>query len=47
MMREAGRAAAVEAPVVADQHGSAAYKRVLIEVHLRRALALAGQEAIA
>ncbi len=47
LMREAGRAAAVEAPVVADQHGSAAYKRVLIEVHLRRALALVGQEAIA
>ncbi|HYU13105.1 MAG TPA: FAD binding domain-containing protein [Stellaceae bacterium] len=37
-LREAGRAAAAEAPVVADHHGSAAYKRVLIEVHLRRAL---------
>jgi carbon-monoxide dehydrogenase medium subunit len=35
---EAGRAAAAEAPVVADHHGSAAYKRVLIEVHLQRAL---------
>jgi carbon-monoxide dehydrogenase medium subunit len=44
LLREAGRAAAAEAPVVADHHGSAAYKRVLIEVHLRRALrrALAG-----
>jgi aerobic carbon-monoxide dehydrogenase medium subunit len=41
---EAGRAAAAEAPVVADHHGLAAYKRVLIEVHLGRALrrALAG-----
>ena len=43
-LREAGRAAAAEAPVVADHHGSAAYKRVLIEVHLGRALrqAIAG-----
>jgi aerobic carbon-monoxide dehydrogenase medium subunit len=38
LLREAGRAAAAEAPVVADHHGSAAYKRVLIEVHLQRAL---------
>jgi len=37
-LREAGRAAAAEALVVADHHGSAAYKRVLIEVHLQRAL---------
>jgi len=37
-LREAGRAAAAEARVVADHHGSAAYKRVLIEVHLQRAL---------
>src|SRR5438874_2022552 len=37
-VREAGRAAAAEAPVVADHHGSVAYKRVLIEVHLQRAL---------
>jgi carbon-monoxide dehydrogenase medium subunit len=44
LLREAGRAAADEAPVVADHHGSAAYKRVLVEVYLRRALqqALAG-----
>jgi carbon-monoxide dehydrogenase medium subunit len=44
LFREAGRAAAAEAPIVADQHGSAAYKRVLVEVHLGRALrrALAG-----
>jgi carbon-monoxide dehydrogenase medium subunit len=38
LLREAGRAAAAEASVVADHHGSAAYKRVLIEVHLQRAL---------
>jgi carbon-monoxide dehydrogenase medium subunit len=38
VLREAGRAAAAEASVVADHHGSAAYKRVLIEVHLQRAL---------
>lgn len=38
MFREAGHAAAAEAPVVADHHGSAAYKRVLIEVHLQRAV---------
>jgi carbon-monoxide dehydrogenase medium subunit len=38
LLREAGHAAAAEAPVVADHHGSAAYKRVLIEVHLQRAL---------
>ncbi|MGC1411297.1 MAG: xanthine dehydrogenase family protein subunit M [Acetobacteraceae bacterium] len=47
LMREAGRAAAVEAQVVADQHGSAAYKRILVEVHLRRAIARIGQETIA
>ncbi len=43
-LRDAGRAAAAEAPVVADHHGSAAYKRVLVEVYLGRALrrALAG-----
>jgi aerobic carbon-monoxide dehydrogenase medium subunit len=38
LLREAGRVAAAEAPVVADQHGSAAYKRVLVEVYVRRAL---------
>jgi carbon-monoxide dehydrogenase medium subunit len=38
LLREAGRAAAAEAPVVADHHGSAPYKRVLIEVHLQRAV---------
>jgi len=43
LLREAGKCAAAEAPVVADLHGSAAYKRVLVEVHLRRAL----QQALA
>jgi aerobic carbon-monoxide dehydrogenase medium subunit len=38
LLRDAGREAAAEAPVVADHHGSAAYKRVLIEVHLQRVL---------
>jgi carbon-monoxide dehydrogenase medium subunit len=38
LLREAGRSAAAEAAVVADHHGSAGYKRVLIEVHLARAL---------
>jgi carbon-monoxide dehydrogenase medium subunit len=38
LLREAARVAAAEAPVVADQHGSAAYKRVLVEVYVRRAL---------
>jgi len=37
-LREAGKCAAAEAPVVADLHGSASYKRVLVEVHLRRVL---------
>ena len=41
LMREAGKCAAAEAPVVGDLHGSAAYKRVLVEVHLRRALQMA------
>jgi carbon-monoxide dehydrogenase medium subunit len=39
LLRQAARAAAAEAPVVADQHGSAAYKRVLVEAYVRRALA--------
>jgi CO/xanthine dehydrogenase FAD-binding subunit len=38
LLREAGKCAAAEAPVVGDLHGSAAYKRVLVEVHLRRAM---------
>jgi carbon-monoxide dehydrogenase medium subunit len=46
ILREAGRAAAAEAPIVADHHGSAAYKRVLIEVHLQRALRRALEGAV-
>jgi aerobic carbon-monoxide dehydrogenase medium subunit len=44
LLNEVGRAASAEAPVVADHHGSASYKRVLVEVYLRRTLhqALAG-----
>jgi carbon-monoxide dehydrogenase medium subunit len=38
LLRQVARAAAAEAPVIADQHGSAAYKRVLVEVYVRRAL---------
>jgi aerobic carbon-monoxide dehydrogenase medium subunit len=38
VLRDVGHAAAAEASVVADHHGSASYKRVLIEVHLQRAL---------
>jgi aerobic carbon-monoxide dehydrogenase medium subunit len=38
VLRHAAQTAAAEAPVVADQHGSAAYKRVLVEVHVWRAL---------
>ena len=39
LRREAGRAAAAEAAIIADARGSAAYKRRLLEVELRRALA--------
>jgi aerobic carbon-monoxide dehydrogenase medium subunit len=44
LLKDVGRAASAEAPVVADHHGSASYKRVLVEVYLRRTLhqALAG-----
>ena len=38
LVREAVRIAAEEAPVVADWRGSAAYKKVLVEVHLARLL---------
>lgn len=38
LLREVGKCAAAEAPVVGDLHGSAAYKRLLVEVHLRRVL---------
>jgi len=35
---EAGRTAAEEAPIVADERGSASYKRQLLDVYLRRVL---------
>jgi CO/xanthine dehydrogenase FAD-binding subunit len=38
LLREAGYVAAAEASVVADQHGSAGYMRVLVPVYVRRAL---------
>jgi carbon-monoxide dehydrogenase medium subunit len=38
LVREASRLAAAEAPVVADWRGSAGYKKILVEVHLRRLL---------
>lgn len=43
-LKRAGEAAAAEADPIADQHGSAAYKRQLIRAHLPRAVraALAG-----
>lgn len=37
-LREAGQAAARQAPIVTDAQGSAAYKRHLLEVHLVRTL---------
>jgi carbon-monoxide dehydrogenase medium subunit len=38
VLRQAGEAAAVEANVVGDQHGSAAYKRELVRVYVARAV---------
>jgi len=38
VLRRAGDAAAVEAAVIGDQHGSAAYKRELVRVYLERAV---------
>jgi carbon-monoxide dehydrogenase medium subunit len=38
LLRRAGEAAAAEAAVIADEHGSAAYKRQLVRVHVARAL---------
>ncbi len=37
LMRQAGEAAAEEADVVADIHGSAAYKKQLVRIHVARA----------
>lgn len=38
LLRRAGEAAADEAAVIGDQHGSAAYKRQLVRVYVERAL---------
>jgi aerobic carbon-monoxide dehydrogenase medium subunit len=45
VLRRAGEAAASEADVVGDQHGSAAYKRELLRVYLARAVRAALSEA--
>ena len=44
IMRRSGEAAASEAAVIGDEHGSAAYKRELLRVYVARAVraALAG-----
>ncbi len=44
LMRQAGEAAAEEADVVADIHGSAAYKKQLVRIHVARALQAAWQD---
>lgn len=38
VLRRAGEAAAAEAKVIADAHGSAAYKRQLVRVYVARAI---------
>jgi len=38
VLARAGEAAAAEAKIVADQHGSAAYKRELLRVYVGRAV---------
>jgi aerobic carbon-monoxide dehydrogenase medium subunit len=38
VLKQAGDAAAAEAPILADAHGSAAYKRELLRVYLGRAV---------
>jgi aerobic carbon-monoxide dehydrogenase medium subunit len=45
VLRRAGDAAAAQAAVIADEHGSAAYKRELVRVYVARAIraALAGE----
>jgi carbon-monoxide dehydrogenase medium subunit len=43
VLRRAGDAAASEAPVIGDEHGSAAYKRELLKVYLARAVRAALQ----
>lgn len=43
-LREAGDAAAAEANIIADEHGSAAYKRELVRVYVVRAIRAALEE---
>jgi carbon-monoxide dehydrogenase medium subunit len=38
VLTRAGEAAAAEAQILADAHGSAAYKRELLRVYVRRAV---------
>ena len=38
VLKRAGDAAAAEASILSDAHGSAAYKRELLRVYLRRAV---------
>jgi carbon-monoxide dehydrogenase medium subunit len=38
VLRRAGEAAVAEISILADAHGSAAYKRELLRVYLRRAV---------
>ncbi len=44
-LTRAGEAAAAEASILADAHGSAAYKRELLRVYLRRAVRRALDES--
>ncbi len=44
VLMRAGDAAAAEASILADAHGSAAYKRELLRVYLRRAVRQAVQQ---
>lgn len=46
-LRDVGQTAAAEAPVIADHHGSASYKRVLVGVYVERALRRVTAEAAA
>jgi carbon-monoxide dehydrogenase medium subunit len=46
MLARAGEAAAAEASILADAHGSAAYKRELLRVYLRRAVLQALNENV-
>jgi aerobic carbon-monoxide dehydrogenase medium subunit len=46
-LRRAGDAAAAEAKPIGDQHGTAAYKRELLRVHMARTLRCAGERTSA